>query len=284
MDPDSEAEQAASNFPKSFFMLVVLFACYKLDKSPIVYAAHFPYSVQKEAPPPVVPPPVKKKKKTIYLTFDDGPNKGTRKLLHIIQEELVPVSMFIVGEHVYDSKTQQDTWDSLLNCKLVELCNHSFTHARNHYQRFYQQPDSVVKDFDRCRDSLHLQNNIGRTPGRNIWRTDSLDITDVNKSSAAADSLEESGFSLMGWDVEWRYDAKDLRVKNCADQLLEEIDSAFAKGRTRTPEHLVLLAHDQVYADFADSAELHLFIKMLKEKTDYQLEVVSNYPGLGNKK
>src|SRR5262245_3055393 len=45
----------------------------------------------------------KKKKKKIYLTFDDGPNKGTRKVLHIVQQEQVPVTFFIVGEHVFAS-------------------------------------------------------------------------------------------------------------------------------------------------------------------------------------
>lgn len=39
-----------------------------------------------------------KKKKKLYITFDDGPNKGTRNVLHIVKDEGVPVSFFIVGD------------------------------------------------------------------------------------------------------------------------------------------------------------------------------------------
>src|SRR5262245_3191301 len=49
---------------------------------------------------PVADTKPKKKKKKIYLTFDDGPNKGTRNVLDIVQQEDVPVTFFIVGQHV----------------------------------------------------------------------------------------------------------------------------------------------------------------------------------------
>jgi peptidoglycan/xylan/chitin deacetylase (PgdA/CDA1 family) len=45
----------------------------------------------------------KNKKKKLYLTFDDGPNKGTKNVIDIIKDEDVPVSFFIVGEHVFAS-------------------------------------------------------------------------------------------------------------------------------------------------------------------------------------
>src|SRR4051794_3987169 len=56
---------------------------------------------------------LRKKKKKLLLTFDDGPNKGTRNVLHIVQDEKVPVSFFIVGEHAFASAAQQQMWDSL---------------------------------------------------------------------------------------------------------------------------------------------------------------------------
>src|SRR5690606_32154455 len=37
----------------------------------------------------------KKKKKTIYLTFDDGPNKGTTKVMQIADAEQLPITMFL---------------------------------------------------------------------------------------------------------------------------------------------------------------------------------------------
>ena len=44
--------------------------------------------------------PVKKKKKTIYLTFDDGPDRGTKIVYNILKEQEIPATMFLICEHV----------------------------------------------------------------------------------------------------------------------------------------------------------------------------------------
>lgn len=64
--------------------------------------------------------------------------------------------------------------------------------------------------------------------------------------------------------------------------LLLQIDSIFKTGRTKSNEHLVLLAHDQVYEDAEDSCELHQFIKKLKLNPDYELAVATKYLGAKN--
>jgi peptidoglycan-N-acetylglucosamine deacetylase len=227
--------------------------------------------------------PVKKKKKKIYLTFDDGPNKGTKNVLDIVNDEKVPVTFFIVGEHVFASVNQNNTWDSLQMAKQIEICNHSYSHAlHNKFEKFYESSDTVIADFQRAHDSLDLKNNIVRTPGRNTWRIDSLQFTDLKKSKAAVDSLQKAGFIVMGWDLEWHFDHKDLTVKNSADDLLRQIDSVFNNKKTRSPEHLVLLAHDQAYQKPKDSTELRLLIQKLKLKDEYELSIASNYPGASN--
>jgi len=231
----------------------------------------------------VVAPVVKKKKKKIYLTFDDGPNKGTQNVLDIVKDEEIPVTFFIIGEHVYASINQNITWDSLQATEGIEICNHSYTHAdHNHFEKFYQSPDSVVSDFQRSQDSLQLKNNIVRTPGRNAWRIDSLQYTDLKKSKAAVDSLQKAGFIVMGWDLEWHYDPKELTVMNNSDDLLKQIDSVFTNNKTKSPENLVLLAHDQVYKKAKDSTELRQLIQKLKLKEEYELSLVTSYPGTSN--
>jgi len=231
----------------------------------------------------VVAPVVKKKKKKIYLTFDDGPNKGTQNVLDIVKDEEIPVTFFIIGEHVYASINQNITWDSLQATEGIEICNHSYTHAdHNHFEKFYQSPDSVVSDFQRSQDSLQLKNNIVRTPGRNAWRIDSLQYTDLKKSKAAVDSLQKAGFIVMGWDLEWHYDPKELTVMNNSDDLLKQIDSVFTNNKTKSPENLVLLAHDQVYKKAKDSTELRQLIQKLKLKEEYELSLVTSYPKASN--
>ncbi|MEO5561873.1 MAG: polysaccharide deacetylase family protein [Chitinophagaceae bacterium] len=253
---------------------------YQQGKTAIAAGDSLKRSFGKSIPPKAVAKKQPKKKKKIYLTFDDGPNKGTQNVLDIVQQENVPATFFIVGEHVFASLEQARTWDSLQHADNIEICNHSYTHAHNRYEKFYQNPDSVVKDIDLTQEKLHLDNNIVRAPGRNSWRIDSIRITDIKKSRAAMDSLQNAGFVVMGWDLEWHYDPKTLIVKNTADELLNQVDSIFIKGRTKTTDHLVLLAHDQVYHNAEDSLQLRQFVQKLKLKDEYELSLVSSYPGV----
>jgi peptidoglycan/xylan/chitin deacetylase (PgdA/CDA1 family) len=246
-----------------------------------------PVSVTKKSDTAVVtlkPAEKKKTKKKIYLTFDDGPNKGTDNVLNIVKEENVPVTFFLVGAHAFGSKAQKATWDSLQASALVELCNHSFTHAwYNRYDKYYSLPDSVVNDFYKTTEQLQLKNGIGRTPGRNIWRVDSLQFTDNAKTKAAADSLFNAGYDMLGWDLEWHFNPKTMRATKSADDLARQIDSLLLKNKTKQPGNLVLLAHDQVYKNAEDSLQLHQLIRKLKANTEYEFAVASNYPGIKKK-
>jgi peptidoglycan/xylan/chitin deacetylase (PgdA/CDA1 family) len=278
---NDEGGQATFVFYRPLLLLLVLIACTKSTRKDRITQHFFKQQKTEQAAVKTTPPARKKKKKKIYLTFDDGPNKGTRKVLNIVQQEQVPVTFFLIGEHAFASTSQHATWDSLRVDSTIELCNHSHTHAwNNRYNKFYEHPDSVVNDFKRCRDSLQLTNTVTRTPGRNIWRVDTLRYTDLKKSAEAADSLQQAGFTVIGWDLEWHYDHKSFTLKNKSDEMLQQIDSLFAWNKTRTPENLVLLAHDQVYDDSNDSAELHQLIKKLKAREEYELVIASKYPGV----
>lgn len=282
MDPDSGGYINTSTIFKTSLLTITFsaFYFYRTEK----YSQPFKLTLDKKDSIAVAKKkqakPVKKRKKTIYLTFDDGPNKGTRSVMHIIEQEQVPVTLFVVGEHVYGSRYQSAIYDSVCQSRLFEIANHSYTHAfGNRFEKFYAVPDSAVKDFIRCADSLHLTTRIIRTPGRNIWRTDSTSCTDIKTSTAAADSLQQNGFKAVGWDLEWHFDDKQ-RLVQTTEEMINQVDSAFAKNKTKITDHLVLLAHDQVYANSQDSASLQQFINKLKEKDEYDFEQVSKYPGV----
>jgi peptidoglycan/xylan/chitin deacetylase (PgdA/CDA1 family) len=275
-----KGRQAAFALLRFALFAALVIACSKPTRESKVKSAYFTTKEPDAKVADTTPPPKKKKKKKIYLTFDDGPNKGTRNVLNIVKQEQVPVTFFLVGEHVFASTTQRATFDSLKAAESIELCNHSHTHAHSRYNRFYADPDSVVRDFTRCDDSLSFDNNIVRTPGRNIWRVDTLTFTDLKKSAAAADSLQNAGFVIIGWDLEWHYDHKTFSLTNKSDEILAQIDSMFAWNKTKKQDHLVVLAHDQVYDKPDDSSELHNLIKKLKSREEYELVVTSKYPGV----
>jgi peptidoglycan/xylan/chitin deacetylase (PgdA/CDA1 family) len=219
-------------------------------------------------------------KKKIYLTFDDGPNKGTMNVLNAVKADSIPASFFIVGKHVFDSPEQMATWQQLKEDGTIELCNHSYTHALNHYTRFYQQPDSVIKDFEHNQQELNFYSHIVRMPGRNAWRIDSVNHTDIKESEAAIDSVHEAGYAVMGWDVEWMFDHKTLSLTKDPDLLLRQIQNMLEANKTKTSGHLVLLAHDQSFQSEAAVEQLHYLFHRLKENPEYELELAHNYPGI----
>jgi peptidoglycan-N-acetylglucosamine deacetylase len=282
MDLDAEAEPIASQILKTTVITVVFSSCHYFTSETNPSVNNIQHSLPDDTLQKVViVKPKPKKSKTIYLTFDDGPNKGTQNVINIINKEKVNATLFIIGEHVYGSKSQSAVFDSIIKCKYVELANHSFTHAHNKFAKYYSVPDSVVADFKRCADSLGLTNNIVRTPGRNIWRTNSIVETDLENTKMAADSLQKNSYKVIGWDMEWKFD-NHLKLLATDDEMLAAIDSAFAKNTTKLLNNLVLLAHDQAFANSADSAYLHNFIIKLKAKKEYDIEPISAYPALKN--
>lgn len=219
-------------------------------------------------------------KKKIYLTFDDGPNKGTRNVLQAVKNKQVPVSFFIVGKHVFDSPEQQATWALLKADTSIELCNHSFTHASNRYEQFYKDPAVVVQDFQQSQERLKFTNHVTRMPGRNAWRIGSINITDIKKSKKAIDSVFSSGFVVMGWDLEWQFDHKSLQPDPDTALLLRRIRNLLDAGTTKTPGHLVLLAHDQAFQKTENTAILLAFLETLKANPEYEFIIASKYPGV----
>ena len=64
---------------------------------------------------------------------------------------------------------------------------------------------------------------------------------------------------------------------------MTQIDSVFTNNRTKKPDNLVLLAHDQAYKNSYDSLQLRDFIQKLKKKDQYELSLVSSYPDANKK-
>lgn len=220
------------------------------------------------------------KRKKLYITFDDGPNAGTMHVLESVINTEVPASFFIVAKHTYDSKEQHTTWEKLKNTPGIELCNHSFSHAGNHYSRFYREPQQVVADIERSNDSLHFQNNVARMPGRNAWRIGKISHTDVKESKEAIDSVHKAGFAVMGWDVEWGFDHNSLVPDADTSYMYRRIQNLLNDSATKTPGHLVLLAHDQSFRRDEDVKLLEAVLTHFKNDPGYELRLVSQYPGV----
>ncbi|WP_426478348.1 polysaccharide deacetylase family protein [Chryseobacterium sp. CBSDS_008] len=216
-------------------------------------------------------------KRVIYLTFDDGPNQGTENLLKILDKRNVCATAFLVGKHAYGSKKQKYDLQLLKQNPLIELANHSFTHAHNKYTDFYKNADAVVHDFDIAKDSLKLSDKIARTPGRNIWRLNNINVTDIKSSTAAADGLKKAGYKIIGWDLEWR-PSKKMTLKGSHEAMIKKVDSIFLNDLEKTSRHLVFLTHDQYLRDADSINELDMFIEKLQKSNKFVFRKISQYP------
>ena len=226
-----------------------------------------------------IPPKPPKPKKYLYLTFDDGPNKGTKNVIKTIKNEQINATMFLVGAHIFGSREQLYDFDELVNDTIFEIANHSYSHANNHFSKYYTDSIGVLNDFNRMNDSLKRKLMIGRTPGRNIWRTSTLKITDIKSSTKSADYLYKNDYKLIGWDWEWKSDEKN-KLKQSGNQLFNEIDSLFLNNKTRTKDHLVLLTHDQYFNDSLSTKELETFVQLLKTRDDIVIRKIKEYPDI----
>lgn len=216
-------------------------------------------------------------KRVIYLTFDDGPNQGTENLLKILDKRNVCATAFLVGKHAYGSKKQKDDLLLLKQNPLIELANHSFSHAHNKYTDFYKNADAVVHDFDIAKDSLKLTDKIARTPGRNIWRLNNINVTDIKSSTVAADGLKKAGYKVIGWDLEWRPSQK-MTLKGSHEAMIKKVDSIFLNDLEKTSRHLVFLTHDQYLRDADSINELDMFIEKLQKSNRFVFRKISQYP------
>jgi len=264
-----------------FFIFLLASCRQKEDEVKLTLAGNTAHRIS----PKEIRLPVKKilQKKKIYLTFDDGPNKGTLNVFNAVKEDSIPASFFIVGKHVYDSPQQEAVFEELKADTAIQLCNHSYTHALNHYTKFYQDPEKVVSDMEKNANEVGFNNAVVRMPGRNAWRIDTVRHTDIKESEAAIDSVHHAGFAVMGWDVEWQFDHKDLSLTTDTDQLLRQIENMLASQKTKTSGHLVILAHDQAFQTPESLEKLHWLFRQLKNNPEYELELAGNYPGIKNK-
>ncbi|MBS1576656.1 MAG: polysaccharide deacetylase family protein [Bacteroidetes bacterium] len=214
----------------------------------------------------------------IYLTFDDGPLEGSEDIDDAVTKENIKINVFVVGQHALRSKRMKGYYQLYLNNPLIEIGNHSYSHAHNEYEKFYENPQSVLQDFLKCQDQLKIPNRYARQPGRNQWRLRDTVINDVRSGSLSADLLYKNGFKVFGWDIEWRHDSKTGVPIQTVDDMLELIEKKLTEKKTARPGHLVLLSHDEMFRNGWEESELKQLIEKIKAKGNYHLEHLSKYP------
>jgi len=217
-------------------------------------------------------------KKYIYLTFDDGPLNGSEYIDSVVLAEKIKTSVFLVGEHVMKSRRMDNYFKYYEENPYIDEYNHSFSHANNHYDLFYSNPDNVVADIQKNNQLLKLPNKIVRLPGRNMWRIDNRKKDDVESGSKAADKLAQSGYKVVGWDLEWEHNAATGSPVQTVDEMYNEICRRAEDNSTFTPNNVVLLLHDEMFQKKWEESELKQLIDKLRKNKDFEFEQMRFYP------
>ncbi len=217
--------------------------------------------------------------KYIYITFDDGPLEGSEDIDDAVRKEQIKVNVFVVGQHALASERMKGFYKLYQNNPYIEIGNHSFSHAHDHYKEYYQNPAGVVADFMKCQDTLKIPTKFARQPGRNQWRLKNIRLNDVSSGTASADMLYQQGFKVFGWDVEWQHDSKTGAPIQTVDDMAELIEKRLDENKTVTHNQLILLAHDEMFRNGWEESELKQLIDKLKAKQIYHFEHLSKYPG-----
>ncbi len=147
------------------------------------------------------------KKYTLYFTIDDGPLEGSPFIDSVFREEREPADLFLVGMHAGMGRKFKDYLELLRKNSLLELNNHSYTHAKEDYDYYYSHPRMVLKDIRKNNESLHFTTTICRMPARNMWRVGDIKFNDGFSGSKTADLLQRKGYKVIGWDLEWESDS-----------------------------------------------------------------------------
>lgn len=216
-------------------------------------------------------------RKCIYLTIDDSPLNGTAYLDSVIVAETIKANVFLVGKAIDECRKFEKYYQILQENPYIEIYNHSYSHAGNRYSRFYTDPASVADDFEKNRSKFDIRHKIARLPGRNLWQVGDRKKNCDQPAGRSVALLAGEGYQIFGWDLEWRYAPENYAPEQTIDQLVEQAEYLYVSSRTFTPEHVVVLVHDQMFARKHAQNDLGELIRKLKEK-DFTFEYLSTYP------
>ena len=218
-------------------------------------------------------------RKTLYLTFDDGPGKGTANVLRILREESVEGTMFFIGKKVEGHRA---LYNQALSMPNLLIANHTYSHANGKYENFYSHTATVIKDVDRAQRIIGGAKYL-RLAGRNVWRLPLVQRNDYSLSKArrAIESpkytaLSSRGYHIYGWDIEWQFDHTTGNPSYGADRMVSRINTLYRSQRLASQGKMVLLAHDAMFRTQNGLQQLRELVQVLKADA-WQFETIDRF-------
>lgn len=164
--------------------------------------------------------------KVAYLTFDDGPNEITPKILDVLKEKNVKATFFMLGSSI---KNHMDTTKRIAE-EGHGLGVHSMTHT---FKSVYASPESFLDEMNKANDLLEEATGdrtlVLRAPygSKPYMKEDIRDLT--------------AQWGYRTWD--WNVDSSDsLKLDTVADEVYNQVAL-----QIENKEKAVLLFHDKAH-------------------------------------
>lgn len=219
------------------------------------------------------------RKKIIYLTFDDGPLRGTDSVLNILKSEDVVATMFFIGKHV---QQREKLYNKAVSMSNILVANHTYSHANNKYAKFYRNEINVLDDIDKAQRIIGGAKYL-RLAGRNVWRLPEINRNDssIKKKQGdietrVYDDLKSRGYFIYGWDTEWRYDHSTGKPLFGAQEMLNTLERLHNKNRSEKTGKIILLAHGFMFRSKSQASKLRELIRELKYN-GWSFDTIDNY-------
>ena len=175
--------------------------------------------------------------KVIYLTFDDGPGKHTRRLLDILDKYGVKATFFVVG-----------TGNTSIYSEIVDRGHAIGIHCNSHkYSEVYASDEAYLRDLETMHqlilDKTGVDTRLIRFPGGSSNTASRKYCKGL--MTRMTKKVEEMGYRYFDWNV----DSNDAGGAKSASKVYQNVVNGCSKRKTS-----VVLQHD-TYGYSVDAVE-----------------------------
>lgn len=182
-----------------------------------------------------------------FLTFDDGPNDNTPKILETLRQNDVRATFFIIGSQV-NSSSREST------LRMIANEGHAVgIHCYNHvYADVYASEEAYFEDLYKTRDLIErvtgLAPNIVRFPGGSSTAKTYFDKVDPDLFIKVVKRLFDEGYEIEDWTVDTEDSSSKATVSKMTDAVQKNI-AARTKSSNQYKTIVVLMHNKQVSLD-----------------------------------
>lgn len=158
---------------------------------------------------------------TAFLTFDDGPNTNTARILDVLKEYNIKATFYVIASQIEGSETMQAIMKRTVD-EGHAIAIHTYSHS---YQQIYKSVDAYFEDLYKAgqiiKDATGIETKLVRLPGG------TASAKDLCKKHSGSDDtfpqiinrLEKEGYSISDWNI----DTRDWESSSTVDGIVSSV-------------------------------------------------------------